>query len=66
MASAAIGIATANLYPQVTLCAYAGRARCLTPDALFSASPNIWNIAAGLTQPLVQWRGAGAPSAAPP
>jgi NodT family efflux transporter outer membrane factor (OMF) lipoprotein len=51
MASAAIGIATANLYPQVTLSAAFTR-QALTPDALFSSSPNIWNIAAGLTQPL--------------
>ena len=51
MASAAIGIATANLYPQISLSATLTR-QALTPAALFSASPNIWNIAAGLTQPL--------------
>ena len=51
MASAAIGIATANLYPQLSLSATLTR-QALTPDALFSASPNLWNIAAGLTAPL--------------
>ncbi|HWY63348.1 MAG TPA: efflux transporter outer membrane subunit [Rhizomicrobium sp.] len=51
MASAAIGIATANLYPQITLSATLTR-QALSPDSLFSSSPNIWNIAAGLTQPL--------------
>jgi NodT family efflux transporter outer membrane factor (OMF) lipoprotein len=51
MASAAIGIATANLYPQVSLSATLTR-QALTPDALFSASPNLWNVAAGLTAPL--------------
>ena len=51
MASAAIGIATANLYPQLTLSAALTR-QALTPGSLFSGSPDIWNIAAGLTQPL--------------
>jgi len=51
MASAAIGIATANLYPQVTLSASLTR-DALTPDALFTTTPNLWTIAAGLTQPL--------------
>jgi NodT family efflux transporter outer membrane factor (OMF) lipoprotein len=51
MASAAIGIATANLYPQITLNATLIR-QALTPDSIFSGSPNIWNVAAGLVQPL--------------
>ncbi len=51
MASAAIGIATANLYPQITLSASLTR-QALSPDSLFSGTPNLWNIAAGLTQPL--------------
>jgi len=38
MASAAIGIATANLYPQVTLSASLTR-DALTPDALFTTTP---------------------------
>jgi len=51
MASAAIGIATANLYPQVTLSASLTR-DALSPDALFTSAPNLWTIAAGLTAPL--------------
>jgi len=51
MASAAIGIATANLYPQINLSAALTR-QALTPDALFTGSPNIWSIAGTLTQPL--------------
>ncbi len=51
MASAAIGIATANLYPQVNLSAALTR-QALTPGDLFSGSPNIWSIAGTLTQPL--------------
>ncbi len=51
MASAAIGIATANLYPQITLSATLTR-QGLSPDSLFSGTPNIWNVAAGLTAPL--------------
>ncbi len=38
MASAAIGIATANLYPQVSLSA-PGTRDALTPDALFPPRP---------------------------
>ena len=53
MASAAIGIATANLYPQVTLSASLTR-DALSPDALFTSAPNLWTIAAGLTQPLFE------------
>jgi NodT family efflux transporter outer membrane factor (OMF) lipoprotein len=51
MASANIGIATANLYPQVTLNASLTR-DALTPDRLFGSTPNLWTIAAGLTAPL--------------
>ena len=51
MASAAVGIATANLYPQVTLSASLTR-DALSPDALFTSVPNLWTVAAGLTQPL--------------
>ena len=52
-ASAAIGVATANMLPQVTLTgAYGGEAWHLAELAApgFSA----WNIAAGITQPLFQ------------
>jgi len=51
MASAAIGIATANLYPQVTLSAILTR-DALTPNSLFSTTPNLWTIAAEVTGPL--------------
>jgi NodT family efflux transporter outer membrane factor (OMF) lipoprotein len=51
MASAAIGIATANLYPQINLSAALTR-QGLTPGALFSGTPNIWSVAGSLTQPL--------------
>jgi len=51
MASAAIGIATANLYPQVSLSAILTR-DALTPDSLFSTTSNLWTIAAGITGPL--------------
>src|SRR5262249_39531034 len=51
MASAAIGIATANLYPQINLSAALTR-QALTPGVLFSGSPNLWSIAGTLTQPL--------------
>ncbi len=52
-ASAAIGVATANMLPQLTLTgAYGGEAWHLAEVAApgFSA----WNIAAGVTQPLFQ------------
>ena len=51
MASAAIGIATANLYPQVNLSATLTR-DALTPDSLFTTTPNLWTIAAEVTGPL--------------
>jgi NodT family efflux transporter outer membrane factor (OMF) lipoprotein len=51
MASAAIGIATANLYPQISLGATLTR-DALTPGSLFTGAPNLWNIAATLTAPL--------------
>jgi NodT family efflux transporter outer membrane factor (OMF) lipoprotein len=51
MASAAIGVATANLYPQVSLTAILTR-DALTPDSLFTTVPNLWTIAAEVTGPL--------------
>lgn len=50
-ASAAIGVATANLYPQLTLSAGMMQ-EALTPAGLFSATNNAWALAAGLTAPL--------------
>jgi NodT family efflux transporter outer membrane factor (OMF) lipoprotein len=50
-ASAAIGVATANLYPQLTLSANMMQ-EALTPVGLFSITNNAWALAAGLTAPL--------------
>lgn len=50
-ASAAVGIATANLYPQITLSANMMQ-EALTPVGLFSAANNAWALAAGLTVPI--------------
>jgi NodT family efflux transporter outer membrane factor (OMF) lipoprotein len=50
-ASAQIGIATAQLYPSITLSAGVGAA-ALDPGHLFDPSGLIWSIAAGLTQPV--------------
>ncbi|XZR55395.1 efflux transporter outer membrane subunit [Cupriavidus oxalaticus] len=49
-ASADIGVATANLYPQVTLSASGGSQATAARD-LFS-SLNVWSLAAGLVQPV--------------
>jgi NodT family efflux transporter outer membrane factor (OMF) lipoprotein len=50
-ASAQIGIATAQLYPSLTLSgAVSGAA--LIPGRLFSPAALVWSIAAGLTQPV--------------
>ncbi len=50
-ASAQIGVATANLYPQITLSGNAGPAATKFAD-LFSASGFLWSIGAGLVQPI--------------
>ncbi|SAL32957.1 RND efflux system outer membrane lipoprotein [Caballeronia udeis] len=50
-ASAKVGVATAALYPQLTLSASYG-AQSLTPAQLFGAGSAIWSLGAGLTQPL--------------
>jgi NodT family efflux transporter outer membrane factor (OMF) lipoprotein len=50
-ACAAIGVATANMLPQLTLTgAYGGES--LRFATLLSPASNAWNIAAGITQPL--------------
>jgi NodT family efflux transporter outer membrane factor (OMF) lipoprotein len=52
-ASAAIGVATANMLPQLTLSgAYGGES--LTFASLLTPGTNTWSIAAGITQPLFQ------------
>ncbi len=50
-ASAMVGVATAQLYPQVMLSASAGLA-ALDPGDLFNPEAVIWSMASGLTQPL--------------
>jgi NodT family efflux transporter outer membrane factor (OMF) lipoprotein len=50
-ATAAVGVATANLYPQISLTATLGQ-QALTPAKLFDASSAAWSLIAGLTQPL--------------
>jgi NodT family efflux transporter outer membrane factor (OMF) lipoprotein len=50
-ATAAVGVATANLYPQIALTATLGQ-QALTPAKLFDASSTAWSLIAGLTQPL--------------
>ncbi len=50
-ASAQVGVATANLYPQITLTGAYGSVANQAGD-LFSGGTSIWSLAAGLTQPL--------------
>jgi NodT family efflux transporter outer membrane factor (OMF) lipoprotein len=50
-ASAAIGVATANLYPNVTLGGSLTQ-QALTPGNLFQGAAAAWSIAANLTAPL--------------
>jgi NodT family efflux transporter outer membrane factor (OMF) lipoprotein len=51
VASAAIGVATANLYPKLDLAATITQ-QALTPGGLFDGVNNAWSLAANLTQPL--------------
>ncbi|MFT0173877.1 efflux transporter outer membrane subunit [Paraburkholderia mimosarum] len=50
-ASAEVGVATANLYPQLILSANYGP-QSLTPAGMLKYADMIWNIGAGLTQPI--------------
>jgi NodT family efflux transporter outer membrane factor (OMF) lipoprotein len=50
-ASAAIGVATAQLYPKITLSA-ALTQQAISLDTLFHGANNIWSIAGGLTTPI--------------
>lgn len=50
-ASARIGVATANLYPQITLSGGVG-AQAATLGKLLSSGSPIWSLGAGLLQPL--------------
>jgi len=49
-ASANVGVATANLYPQISLSASIGSERTRIEDVI--SGLNIWNVGLGLTQPL--------------
>ena len=50
-ASAQVGVATANLYPQITLTgSYGSEATKL--DNLFGSGTSVWNLGVGLLQPL--------------
>ncbi len=50
-ASAAVGVATAQLYPAITLSASAD-ASSLNGGTLFSNNGLVWSVAAGVTQPI--------------
>jgi NodT family efflux transporter outer membrane factor (OMF) lipoprotein len=50
-ASAAVGVATANLYPQITLSAGYGF-QAVSTDILFNGQSVVWNLGAGLLQPI--------------
>jgi NodT family efflux transporter outer membrane factor (OMF) lipoprotein len=51
VASAQIGVATANLLPQITLSGSYGW-QSIIPATLFKASTNVWSIASQLSQPI--------------
>ena len=50
-ACAAVGVATANLYPQITLSAGYGF-QAVSTDILFNGESVVWNMGAGLLQPI--------------
>ncbi len=50
-ASAAVGVATAQLYPQITLSASVAQ-QFLKPDTIFDPASNIWSIGSTLAAPL--------------
>ena len=50
-ATAAVGVATANLYPQITLTATGGW-QSVPGDAIFTRSSAAWSLISGLTAPL--------------
>ena len=52
-ASAAIGVATANMLPQLTLTGSVGD-ESLIWNSLFQGSSGVWSIATGLTQPIFE------------
>ena len=50
-ATAQVGVATANLYPHITLTGSAGQ-QALTLNTLFASGNGVWTLAAGLTAPI--------------
>ena len=52
-ASANVGVADANLLPQIKLTAEVGH-ESLTPDTLFTPQTLLWNLVAGITQPIFE------------
>lgn len=50
-ATAAVGVATANLYPRITLSATSGQ-EAVTTGALFDSSSFAWSLISGITAPL--------------
>ena len=52
-ATAAIGVATANMLPSITLTANAG-STLTAADALFAPGTIFWNLASELTQPIIE------------
>lgn len=53
MAGAQVGVAVANLYPQITLTGGLGSTATRVAD-LFTGGTGLWSLAGGLTQPLFQ------------
>ena len=54
VASANVGVATANMYPQITLTGAYGRSSTNSNNLLFNPANAVWNLGAGLLQPLFQ------------
>ena len=50
-ATAQVGVATANLYPHITLTGSVGQ-QALTLGTLFSGGNDVWTVASGLTAPI--------------
>jgi NodT family efflux transporter outer membrane factor (OMF) lipoprotein len=50
-ATAAVGVATANLYPRIDLTGSIGQ-QSITADALFDQSSSVWSLTSGLVAPI--------------
>jgi NodT family efflux transporter outer membrane factor (OMF) lipoprotein len=50
-ATAAVGVATSNLYPRIDLTGSSGQ-QSITTGALFEQTSNVWSIASGLVAPI--------------